>query len=249
MATESEWWVVIDQEPTGPYTQSYVRSAWRSGRIQSTDLACPVGTTHWRRLADWPQFAKSPVPPATQSDALRLQSEAVWEERILKAIGSYYLIINPILWLIFIGFGSFGPRPFRAGTAAAICQWLLDGLFDLASLSALAWMTLGGWKLRQHEAIGVRWITRSVFASWILDVVGMVIQFWIERSAPPDSFTTDWHTFHGSALGNAVTLVLLATCVSAWTAQMMSLLWLWLRPPAAAAHLPVERENHHAASV
>ncbi|HET6423256.1 MAG TPA: GYF domain-containing protein [Planctomycetaceae bacterium] len=247
--TAIEWWVVIDQEPTGPYTQAYLQSALRSGRLSATQLACPVGTSHWRTLADWPQLRQGPTPPTRPQTEMSLDAETVGEVRIQRAILWFYLIANPALWALFIVLGSLSPDTYRAGTSAAILSWLVNAGFNLASLLALAGATFGGWRLRQRCADGVPWIMGSTITNWIITGVTVGLQLGIDWSTAPELETADSRAFHASAFGISVSLVVWGSCLLAWLAQMMSLLWLWLRPPALPHLIPAQTENNGASSV
>lgn len=244
-----EWWVAIQDEPTGPYGLEYLRSAIQSGRIPSTHLACPVGAQTWRPIVEWPPLFGDPAPPATLKKAFHWAGEDVWEPRVLLVIAWYFLAVNPFLWLVAITFSFIGPSPFHSGTAASVVYGLSRAGFLLASLFAMAGNALGGWKLRREDRTGMWWIFGAVGLDWVIGGLSFVMSLVIEALTPPESYTPAWVTYSNSAFHTGVLLTIAGLSLLSGGMQLMSVLWLWLRPPGHTSLLRTESQDHHATPV
>ena len=85
--TTKSWWVSVDGQSTGPFTETEIRQRLADGEIHSQTYLCLVETDQWRELESWPEFRdshpNSPPPP----DHKQNPTKPAWNPQAIAWLG------------------------------------------------------------------------------------------------------------------------------------------------------------------
>ncbi len=134
--SEDQWWVAVQDKPTGPYSTGYVFASLRSGLILPDQLLCSLIADEWRAAKDWPQFNShkptamwSQVSTNAESNSAAVVQatvlgELISPQRLIQALVVYGLMVNPVLWFTGIITGCGAGTNFADGTDAQSAEFL-----------------------------------------------------------------------------------------------------------------------------
>ena len=149
-SASNQWWIVTNEETTGPFGAGYVIASLRAGVMSPDQLLCIVGGTNWRAAREWPQFRQH-IP---MSSNLAAPASVDWIH-----IGVIHgLVANPLLWAF--GLAAEWTTGTMLAPEAPSYHWdlliKLTGSLLCFALGAL-WL-LSGWWLRNRQRRGL-WVS------------------------------------------------------------------------------------------
>lgn len=156
-SASNQWWIVTNEETTGPFGAGYVIASLRARVMAPDQLLCIVGGTKWRPAREWPQFRQHiPIdgPPKTVSSKPAAPASVDWIQ-----VGVIYgLVANPLLW----AFGLAAECTSGTMLAPEAPSYHWDLLIKLAVIIVgfmvgALWF-LSGWWLRCRQRRGL-WVS------------------------------------------------------------------------------------------
>lgn len=230
-----KWWIAVDGEPRGPYTEAYVRRTLEANRLSPDALLCPVNGHEWKSASEWPTFhgfksTSAAVPPPPLRATVHSDPVGV----MLRCIGLYATIIAPALFLLNVAAALTGnsySSQLPAGSMIIGHAFMLDLFGFLMGLGMTTCLAIGGWRLLTKVPSGLNWTMWTLAISDVLGVVMLptLVVWWalIELHAPETANqpTASWHTF--------INFLLLA----GFLFEVVALIWLVLNRQLIAARL------------
>ena len=111
-----EIYVLIDNQPQGPYSLEQVREYIKSGQLQPTDLAAPAGSADWKPLSTFIRPSETQVP----GKGRRFSAAATTSKRKKPSKKSPASAVLVLVVIVLVGAGGFlGWKHFYEGKRGA----------------------------------------------------------------------------------------------------------------------------------
>jgi len=230
----TEWWLVVDETPQGPYSTAYLKAGVLGGTIRREQLACPLDGTAWRPIAEWPALAVPAIEEPHIRHSLPLPDSFTAGDRQLHALTvNYYLIGGPVLCGLSFLSSLASPSSFQDGTTQQGLEWLLGAFFNLAFSLGTALGCYGAHRLRQCARDSLPWLSASTAVSWLGGLFEVTAFLFLYAGTDPTLVVEDPTTnstieaLFGLAcllLGAGLFLIIDVVCLS----------WLWRVLPQLA---------------
>ncbi len=193
-AQTTQWWLLQDGSPAGPFSHSDLVNGLREGRLTLDALVTPVGSTKWRPLREWQDFAAN----QTHSDS---PSNDPWSTMDLSKgrnrpratlpdmaqwICSYGLYVSPVLWLINQASCIAGAPLFADSSPLVAIELVFNGLNVAVTFAVVVLLFLGGLYLRQAMRLGARLLAVGLAIDLGWFVVGLALMALLMMAAAQD---------------------------------------------------------------
>lgn len=88
------WWLLVDQQPYGPYELNAMRQFVADGRVSATTMICRVGTSGWSAAADDGLIFPGPPPSHRRPSALSVDPmDRSYRDRSAALEGNMKLVV------------------------------------------------------------------------------------------------------------------------------------------------------------
>lgn len=238
---DTRWWIATGDKPEGPHTRSYIEMLLRSGRIVSTNLACPVDGEEWKPLCEWPELSDLAAVSGSQNAPPPLPVPTVLPRhiglltnprlpRMANWICIYCIAVYPVLNLLScIETFAYGTASdFQYDSPATGFAVTYDAIMLVLYLGTAIAIVIGGLHLRRLRRVGATVIK----AFFIVDFASIVIELltatlWSALAAVVASPLPAEEEL--TALGGVLVLVCLlivALFVAVLVFQIIAFIWL-----------------------
>lgn len=226
--TYSDWWLAVDGQPTGPYSEAYLQTAAAGGIIRADQLVSPVGGTEWRSLSLWPSF-QDVVTTGTASAHSHARGSHSPLDRILQPLFAWFLLIWSPLQLLG-GFVSvaFTPARFLDNSPPRMFETSLTGVNIVLGIifATLAWM--GGLRLLFRKRDAAYWTTIGLVGEWFLGFASLLLLDFLQALVDPRQLNPQNAVQPGTeSLGWS--LLVFFGVLTAAVLEIGSLVWVWIR--------------------
>ena len=225
----SDWWLAVDGQPTGPYSEAYLQTAAAGGIIRVDQLVSPVGGSEWKSLSLWPSF-QDVVTTGDSVAAHPIAGERHSRmDRILQQLFAWFLLIWQPLQLLG-GFISFAVTParFLDNSPPRVFERSLMGLNIVLGIifTALAWT--GGLRLYRRKRDAAYWTTIGLAGEWILGFASLLLLDFLQALADPQQLNPE-NTVQPGTESLAWALFVFFGALTVGILQIGSLVWVWIR--------------------
>jgi len=179
-STEPQWWISVNGNRQGPYSEAEVRRRLQSHPALYDAYACLVDDHVWHRIKDLPVFAE---PVTGSAGSWHKASELERRFRcpnpqlpvMANWIGAYMILLWPVLWgaLILQGLASGGGSDVREDWSGYFVADSLTILVGLARLAVTIYMIIGGVRLQSLRPSGVATAKIALWCSLVLTAVSV----------------------------------------------------------------------------
>lgn len=226
-----QWWLAVDGEPRGPYSEAYVRTALESGKLPDDALLCPVGEKSWRPLVECAEFADGLKPSAQGEDGTKATASG-WSHlpmmgRVLcvYAIG-VYPGLTALSFLLLCAGGTYAAE---LPPDALIRDWaiMLDALSIVVDAAIATLFVFAGLQFRKLRRSGLSLLQAALAASLAWSILCMAIMVVWEALV-----TLAYPDIELETLSTPVWLLwaaLAVTYLAVLAFEAAALLWLFLR--------------------
>jgi len=223
-----EWWLAVNGQPTGPYSEAYLQAAIAGGTVRLDQLVAPVGATEWKSLSMWEPFrdTKAGAPPMPPSiDTTRFGKL----DRILQQTIAWYLLVGePLLLCLAAVSLAVTPTRFVENSQPHVFEMTLVGMGVVFGPTATVLSWVGGLRLLMRKRDSAYWITFGLAGSWILSIGYTLLMDFLQALSDPATLNPEFvNQTEGSHLGWTILAFLFALTVL--VLQILSLVWIWLR--------------------
>lgn len=177
---DPRWWLSIEGQVEGPHSTEHILGQLETNGVGRRAFACPVGGAEWKPITAWSAFATAerstsvtpPPPPPTSADTpltnAQLPAMANW-------ICIYAIVISPTLWvtgglsMLITGF------EFHEDSKLLPIEVLARLVNGLISLVAVAFLMIGGLRLRSLNASGPTTMKVAIVTNFVFGFLTIVL--------------------------------------------------------------------------
>ncbi|HUQ69402.1 MAG TPA: hypothetical protein VM165_07770 [Planctomycetaceae bacterium] len=223
----TEWWLVVDETPQGPYSTAYMKAGVLGGTIRREQLACPLDGTVWRPIAEWSTLAVLAMKEPHIRSSLPLPDNfTAGDRQFLTLTVNYYLIGGPVLCGLSFLSSLFAPWTFQDGTSQQGLEWLLGAVFNLAITVGAGLGCYGAHRLRQCARDSALWLSASTAVSWLGGLFYWTAFNFLCAGTDPALFVGDPNTSSMVQALIGLACLLLGSGLFL-TVDVVCLYWLW----------------------
>jgi len=217
--TESQWWIVVNGEPEGPYGEAYVRLTLEQSNGDM--LVCPVGGSDWRPARAFPAFAGTRRDTSGPRQRQLARGEGNSAVLLIRALGVYAVFVAPTLCglgLLATLTGGALTDDLPADSPLMPSAVGLESFWIAVDLGTTVYLVLCAWRLLGNTPVGVTATRRALWIRMICTISALPIaMLWLglvalQPDAPGDRPIGMWHTvgqwlFFGASVYELVMLI------------------------------------------